>query len=106
MLYINYFTVKERSIIIIDYNELIKWNNYEYCKKEVKINSFNLLYVHNQTKELCKTVLKQDGTHLQFIHNKTKELCEIALRQNKEAINFIDIKKHPDLYILYKLLYN
>ena len=91
---------------MIDYNDLIKWNDYEYCKEKIKANSFNLLYIHNQTKELCKIALKQDGAHLRFIRNKTFELCEIALRQSKHAINFIDIIKYPDLYTLYKLLYS
>ena len=66
----------------------------------------DLRYVVTQTKEICLEAIKSNGCAIQYVEHQTEELCIEAIKSSKYAIVYVDIKKFPDVYTYYKLLWS
>ena len=62
----------------------------EEALEKVKLNGYNLRYVHHQTPEICLAAVKNNGLALQFVHHQTLEICLEAVKNDGYAIRFVD----------------
>lgn len=70
----------------------IKDQDYESCKKLVRINGKNLKYIKNQTEELCEIAIKHKGSAIKYVDDcfMTLALCKQAISVSPKALDYID----------------
>ena len=55
---------------------------------------------------MCLIVVAQNGIMLQSVKNQTLDICMTAIKQNQDAIEYVDVKRFPEVFEFYKLLYS
>ena len=84
----------DQFVLDLDNKVLIKdfymWENEEFCKISVsQADTYNLVFVRNQTDEICKLAVKHDYRALEYVINQTDEICKIAVSNHGFALEFV-----------------
>ena len=84
----------DQFVLDLDNKVLIKdfymWDNEEFCKISVsQADTYNLVFVRNQTDEICKLAVKHDYRALEYVINQTNEICKIAVNNHGFALEFV-----------------
>ena len=87
----------DQFVLDLDNKVLIKdfhmWENEEFCKIAVsQADTYNLVFVRNQSDEICKLAVKHDYRALQYVINQTEDICKTAISNHAYALEFVKDK--------------
>jgi hypothetical protein len=83
------FILKEKMEI----NQLLEWNDPDFCKSAVQQNGCALQYVKSefQTEDICKLAVQQNGYAILYVNSEllTEDICKSAVQRHGCALQFI-----------------
>ena len=84
----------DRFVLDLNNKMLIKdfymWENDAFCKLAVsEADTYNLVFVRNQSDEICKLAVKHDYRALEYVINQTDEICKLAVSNHAYALEFV-----------------
>jgi hypothetical protein len=83
------FILKEKMGI----NQLLEWNDPDFCKSAVQQNGYAIVYVKSEllTEDICKLAVQQDGYVIEYVKSEllTEDICKLAVQQNWCAIVYV-----------------
>jgi hypothetical protein len=83
------FILKEKMGI----NQLLEWNDPDFCKSAVQQNGYAIVYVKSEllTEDICKLAVQQNGYAILYVNSEllTEDICKLAVQQNWCAIVYV-----------------
>lgn len=59
------------------------------CLAGFKANTYNFIFIDNQTREMCMHAVTIDGMLLDYVKNQTDEICLAAIKNNGFSLSYV-----------------